>query len=106
MDSSKHIHPSTSELADFVGGKARLWCFSPSHDMLAVELTTGARVAYLVLTGCSHISLPVVWSPMAGELRFDAGNSIAPVTFIDKDVRVACEGATLQATDPTYRNRP
>lgn len=104
MDPSRHLHPSTSTLATFVGGSARLWCFYPTHDTLAIELTATGRTAYLVLTGCSNVSLPVSWSSTSPELLVDAENSIAPVTFVDgASVRVRCEGAVIQTEDPLRR---
>lgn len=104
MDSSKHLHPSTAELSTFSGGTARLWRFSPSHDLLAIELTASGRTAYLVLTGCSHITLPVSWSSTSPELLFDAKDSTAPVVFVDgASVRVQCEAATIQKEDPLRR---
>ena len=104
MDSSKHLHPSTSTLSTFAGGSARLWCFYPTHDMLAIELTATGRTAYLVLTGCSNVSLPVSWPSTSPELLVDAENSIAPVTFVDgASVRVRCEGAVIQNEDPLRR---
>jgi len=104
MDPSKHLHPSTAELPAFAGGTARLWRFSPSHDLLAIELTASGRTAYLVLTGCSHITLPVSWSSTSPELLFDANDSIAPVTFADgASIRVRCEGAVIQKDDPLRR---
>jgi hypothetical protein len=100
MDSSKHIHPSTAGLAAFIGGMARVWYFSPSHDLLAIELRQGGRTEYLVLTGCSHVSLPITWSNVAAKLEVDPENRIAPVSLVDRGVRVACEGAVLQTKDP------
>jgi hypothetical protein len=104
MDPSKHLHPSTASLSTFAGGTARLWRFSPSHDLLAIELTASGQTIYLVLTGCSHITLPVRWSSTSPELLFDAKDSIAPVTFVDGEgVRVRCEGAVVQKEDPLRR---
>jgi hypothetical protein len=104
MGPSKHLHPSTSTLSTFAGGTARLWCFYPTHDMLAIELTAAGRTAYLVLTGCSNVSLPVSWSSTSAELLVDAENPIAPVTFVDgASVRVRCEGAVIQKEDPLRR---
>ena len=101
MDPSKHLHPSVSTLSTFAGATARLWCFLPTHDMLAIELRSSARTAYLVLTGCSEVCVPVSWASTGPELLFDANKPFAPVTFIDgAAVRIACEGATIQDTDP------
>jgi hypothetical protein len=88
------IHKSATDLSAFAGGRARLWHFSPSHDRLAVELTDArGQTAYLVLTGCSQIHLPVVWIPKRAKVRQETTTRIA---FVDEDVRVACEGAILQ----------
>jgi hypothetical protein len=104
MDPSKHLHPSTSTLSTFAGGNARLWSFVSTHDMLAIELTATGRTAYLVLTGCSNVSLPVSWRSTSPELLFDADDSAAPVTFVDgAGVRVQCEGAVIQPEDPLWR---
>ena len=106
MDPSKHLHQSASTLSTFAGATARLWCFLPTHDMLAIELRSLTRTAYLVLTGCSNVCVPVSWASTRPELLFDANNRVAPVTFIDgAGVRIACEGATIQDTDPMPRLR-
>lgn len=103
MDRSNHLHPSTEGLASFVGGHARLWCFSPTHDLLAVELTSASHTAYLVLTGCSAMSLPVSWICRRPELVFDPTNGAAQVTFVDgSDVRIVCVAATVQDHDPLH----
>ena len=94
MDSSMSIHKSVKGLSAFAGGRARLWHFSPSHDRLAVELTdTRGQTAYLVLTGCSQVQLPVVWILKRAEVQQETATRI---TFVDDDVRVDCEGAVLQ----------
>lgn len=104
MDPNRHLHRSTAELAGFAGGTARLWRFSPSHDLLAIELTASGRTAYLVLTGCSYMALPVSWSTTSPHLLFDANDPAAPVTFVDgAGVRVRCEGAAMQKEDPLQR---
>jgi hypothetical protein len=72
-----------------------------THDMLAIELRSANRTGYLVLTGCSNICLPVSWLSTSPELSFDAENHEAPVTFSDGTaVRVACDGAVIQDTEP------
>ena len=90
-------NPSTAELSTFTGGEARLWRFTATHDLLMFELRASGRTAYLVLTGCSHMTMPVVWSIASPELHFDAKDSNAPVTFVDGAiVRVRCEGAITE----------
>jgi hypothetical protein len=96
MDPSMSIHKSATDLSAFAGGRARLWHFSPTHDRLAVELTaTQGQTAYLVLTGCSHVQLPVVWILKRAAVQQVTATRI---TFVDDDVRVVCEGAVLQTT--------
>ena len=46
-----------------------------------------------MLTGCSHIDLPVVWIPKRAEARHETSTRIV---FTDDGVRVVCEGAVLQ----------
>ncbi len=101
MDPGKHIHSSASQLPAFIGAMARLWKFSPTHDVLAIQLATPRRTGYLVLSGCSDIRLPVCWTSVQPELQFDAKNVAAPVMFSDGGtVRVACEGALIHDSDP------
>src|SRR5262249_30533924 len=46
----------------FVGGRARLWDFSPSHDHLVIKLTAAdGSEKFLVLSGCEELMLPVFW---------------------------------------------
>ncbi len=95
MATGMQIHKSATDISAFAGGRARLWHFSPTHDRLAIELTDSrGQIAYLVLTGCIDIQLPVVWVPKRAEVRQETAVRIA---FVDDGVRVACEGAIVQA---------
>jgi hypothetical protein len=99
MDSSGTIHHSASDLSSFGGGRARLWHFSATHDHLAIEIHDSARqVAYLVLTGCSHFELPVVWILKHPEVRQETPTQ---VVFSDENVRIVCEGAIVQTVYST-----
>jgi len=49
-----------SDLTKFIGGRARLWDFSPSHDHLVVKLIAPDKSEmFLVLSGCDERMLPV-----------------------------------------------
>jgi hypothetical protein len=96
--SDQHIHASARDLRRYIGGRARLWHFAPTHDRLVIELTTSdGQAAFLVLTGCAQLTLPTMWIPRRVEVRASSANARAPIEFVDTDVRVDCEGAVLQA---------
>ncbi len=48
----------------FVGGTARLWGYSPSHDRLTIQLYTVGRAQcqFLTLLGCTDIQIPTMWA--------------------------------------------
>lgn len=102
MESGGALGPNTQTLREFVGGRGRLWCFLPTHDMLAIEMTAAdGRVAYLMLTGCRRISLPVAWVLARPDLVVDVADGQALVTYRENEgVYVECEGAAIQCLDP------
>jgi len=83
------------DLEGLVGGAARLWDFSPSHDRLVIQVVgLDGRVQYLVLSGCDAVATPVCWrfaSP-----RFEA---VVPpfLELVDGEVRVRCQEASIQS---------
>jgi hypothetical protein len=75
-------------LRSYIGGKGRLWDFSPSHDRLVIQLsdsTVAERRLYLILLGCTDIRLPTFWRIEAPVVSADDSGFL----FIDGDRRVA-----------------
>lgn len=84
------------DLTRFVGGRARLWDFSPSHDRLVVKLVAPDETeAFLVLSGCDDLSIPVFW-PVTKPKVVAVEDPF--VEFVDDRVRIRCEELGLQST--------
>jgi hypothetical protein len=82
------------DLAPFIGGKARLWDFSPSHDRLVVKLIDSAGTeSFLVLSGCEELTLPIFWRVTTPRI-----SAAKPpfLEFSDSRVQVRCQEVLLQ----------
>jgi hypothetical protein len=83
-----------SDLDHFIGGKARLWDFSPSHDRLVVKLIEpGGGESFLVMSGCEELTLPVFWRVTTPRI---AAAKPPFLDFSDSRVQVRCQEASLQ----------
>ena len=81
-----------AELVSLAGARVRLWDFSPSHDRLVLQITPllGSNI-YLVLSGCEHITTPVVW--VVGTPRLEVSPPFIEVT--DGGVCIRCQDASI-----------
>jgi hypothetical protein len=97
MKNVSRISDSVTDLSRFVGGRARLWHFSCSHDRLAIELTSPAKeVSYIVLSFCETIDVRTSWAITNPQVALRDG-SHPRVVFTDAAVRVECDGAELKS---------
>jgi hypothetical protein len=91
---------SNDDLGRFVGYWARLWHFSPSHDRLALRLSSKVpeQTVFLVLSGCDDIRLPISWklvSPLVKE-------GPAPwIELIDESVSIRCRDLSIHDSYPS-----
>jgi hypothetical protein len=87
---------SREQIQRLSGMKARLWDFMPSHDRLVIMLMSkDAEEQFLVLSGCDEICAPVFWHVQAPRFVPASG---AFFEFVDTNVRISCQDASLQET--------
>ena len=81
------------DLADYIGGTARLWDFSPSHDRFAVRIESpSGETRFLILSGCNEISAPIFWRLMRPEIRKIDDPWLE---FRDATVHIVCQDVVL-----------
>lgn len=86
------MHDIEQRLAKYAGCHVRLWDFSPSHDMLVMQLELESRIEYLVLSGCEEIMTPVAWRLAVPRISSER----APyVEFRDERVRILCQDISI-----------
>lgn len=92
----KNMNFEQSKLAEFAGGKARLWDFSPSHDRLVVKLIRAdGEENFLVLSGCDELAVATFWKLKQPRVEAAEGEFFE---FLDDGIRVRCQDASLHAT--------
>ena len=94
------VDNQTQGIAAFNGHSVEVWSYTCSHARLTIRFcSANAECRYLVLTFCTHISLPTTW--IAERPWVEVVNDGAALRFSDTDVSVMCLGAKVFLEDPT-----
>lgn len=86
---------TASDLARISGHAARLWDFSPSHDLLVVQLTDpNGTESYLVFSGCERIELATFFTLKDPRIAIETPDR---AVFHADGVHIQCQDVSLHA---------